>query len=755
MKVIEKVNPAVCKKLSTMAISDFIDLYEESPDQDTIMVKYNNIKKYCELQNSKGHSLEREYIYAKGKTNGRLFVDGPGIQRIWSKFRGVLCDGIYTDFDMVNAHPCILSYLCKKYKISCSTLDTYIINREEKLNALMNSNNIKRSDAKSLFLEVMNDNKMRTKIGNKIIKDEFFKAFDKEMKDIQKAIYNKFKTVYRVKNSDDNKEGKVLNHLLCDTENKILHKIINVVNDNKIGNIGALMFDGLMIEKVNDVANTIKIFNKTTKQYGILWSIKDHDTELLDTINEFKADNKISYIGQDIVDVTEHMLDTIFKDKMFRCNGSLFFQNGVWFDNQKEISYILTNIISDQDLYIEYNGKPMKISKIMHYIDDMIKLLYSKCPINNRFMDEMHDKSYNHIQYNNGYYDMGTNVFHKNKYTETTIKIDRNYDDSESNKAVRQEIYAKILNPIFGINSEKDTDQMQTRDYCLHIIARAIAGNVQDKNWFIFEGLRNSGKGVLTDLLIECFHDYIGITNSDNFIVKKKSSDAAKQLSWVVANRFARILLCQEISKGDTVMDGTMIKKIASGGDKIEARINNKDEIKFKIQGTLFMCCNDIPIAQPTDCMETCNVINMKSVFVANNYPDSKKLEGFNYYKADPTIKRLLLRRDDVIHEFTRIIYEAYHVPIEYPEFMRQQNDSLNDDDNDEIEKLINLFEMTRKSEDKIDNKTLKMIVNCNNIDMSLKKAKTILQGKGAKHYRDTSSRGLSGLKEINDDDDE
>ncbi len=39
-------------------------------------------------------------------------------------------------------------------------------------------------------------------------------------------------------------------------------------------------------------------------------------------------------------------------------------------------------------------------------------------------------------------------------------------------------------------------------------------------------------------------------------------------------------------------------------GDKIQTRINNKDEKDCKPQTTVFFCCNDIPKIDPNDVYE-------------------------------------------------------------------------------------------------------------------------------------------------------
>ena len=51
-------------------------------------------------------------------------------------------------------------------------------------------------------------------------------------------------------------------------------------------------------------------------------------------------------------------------------------------------------------------------------------------------------------------------------------------------------------------------------------------------------------------------------------------------------------------------MDGSLIKKICSGGDKIQLRTNYVNENNIRIQGTLILFDNDMPKVEPADCFQ-------------------------------------------------------------------------------------------------------------------------------------------------------
>ena len=135
----------------------------------------------------------------------------------------------------------------------------------------------------------------------------------------------------------------------------------------------------------------------------------------------------------------------------------------------------------------------------------------------------------------------------------------------------------RVINPIYPIESEKK--------YNAEIKARAIAGCVQDKMYYLQTGERNSGKGVETDLMKKAFDKYVKSFDTSSLIYNKFKVNDAKALSWLVDKRFARILIGNEIDTFDDddenkrkkepiLMNSKLIKQLVSGGDEIEARQN-------------------------------------------------------------------------------------------------------------------------------------------------------------------------------------
>ena len=148
---------------------------------------------------------------------GRLWPTTPSIQGLQRDARKALTCDTYTDIDMVNAHPCILSQLFKRHDINSPQLDEYINNREEHLQEVIQvvdlvvnslpddsgmnstikhehsrkSQSAKRDHAKSQFLRIMYGGKVdsmgfETSKGSKLHvpwdATQFLHKFDQEFK---------------------------------------------------------------------------------------------------------------------------------------------------------------------------------------------------------------------------------------------------------------------------------------------------------------------------------------------------------------------------------------------------------------------------------------------------------------------------------------------------------------------------------------------------------------------------------------------
>lgn len=780
MSFIEEVNPEICQKLAKMSFQQFREFYEtpeknnETGDIDDIVVQFKMLKFYCNQQISNNYSMEMNYKYANGKNEGRIFVDDKmGLQRIWKKFRGILCDGLNVDLDMINAHPTILLYLCKLNKIDCDNLENYVNSRKYCLDSLKESDNLTKEEAKILFICSMNSEEpiLCKYEGKKQIKykNEFYKKFDGEMKIIQskfiKIYENEFK--YIEKKNKDNLNGKLLNSILCKYENIILQKAMNRMGSFKIR---VPMLDGFMVD-IRDVNFPIEMIintlNKETEEYNIKWSNKNHDVEILDKLNNMKInDNLYDYIGETEEDVANYILSTLLKNKLFNCDGEKFlYLKPKWI--KKDVNKLLFQVLTPHHFYI---NKPVIgtiiINKDTSSLKSLIEMILNLCPNKDDFYKITHKDTKHRLFYNNGYYDFIEGKFIE--YNDDNIPFTTQFINREyiPNNKLEKEIYEKIFYPIFNIDFDENNepiknDKYQTMKYAIFQLSRKIAGHIEDKNWLFFLGGRNSGKGIIERLLSHCFEPYVKSFNSSNLISKKSMGEISKELAWMVDFEFSRLIFGSEIDqkldnkgRNEIKFNGRLIKSIMSGGDELECRTNNKDARKFQIQSTIVLCANDIPTCEPVDAMDFCLKFDMPCRFLTDDMYN-KLGEGvkktFIRKTADDSLKNWL-GNIDVIQSIEHIIFEAYKEKINIP-------DSLIDTvENEQIEtaedKLLSLFDFSEEySNNVILNNKLQSYLENHHISMSMIKCNKILKLNGAEQYRNSKQKGLKGLKYIDGDD--
>lgn len=741
VKCNEKVNEQIARKLATMSLGQYMECMKIVNKKNEIQkhqIEYEMITNYCKEQVKCGFEMIREYSPSEASPEGRKFVKGTGLQSISKVFRGPLSDEIYTDFDMINAHPNILKWYCIKNSIDCFCLQDYIRNREDKLKSLMKTDKKKREDAKTLFLVSLNENK---KI--KGIKNEFFNSFDQEMKKIQKIIRDSNKKLSQdVKNSrgNHNIEGRTVNRILCKYENEILMKARNKFGSN------CLCFDGFMLETDDeDAEDIIEQLNELTSDYGVKWDAKEHDTRLTETILSFKesesSKNVFSYSAEDIISLAEQIIRLPFSKNLFSCKGEYFFRSSRssrWLKDEKVIRNEIHRWIVKNDLYIEDKKVTSQVRWVKETVDEILNL----CNQDDKFMDKLWADSIYKICFSNGYYDFKKMEFIDNYDELKTLNFIDRRCLFVSNSELRKEIYEKILKPTFG----------ETLDHFLYRLSRVMAGHIEDKRWFLLTGFRDSGKGVICSLLNKTFGFYIGTTNSGNLIYKENDKgDEAKKNSWMMDYVFKRLAITNEISmdfKSKNSIDGNMIKKFCSGGDVLSGRKNFQDETEFKVQSSLMICCNDIPEFKPTDCLEKKDEYNLLTKFYQGEMREEDKIPGYNYIKADDKIKTDFIERPEVHNEFFLILLDAYKKgAVQYPEHLLKELKQEDSGEMDEAKLLKEGFKLD--AQNFISNKDIGSFLRTSSFSYSLVKAKKILK----KFYpncdwsaRNGTSRGVKGL---------
>lgn len=235
------------------------------------------LKKAIKENELYGYSKSK-YKFSKNLVNcGRVYVQGFGVQRLTKSLRGFLIKNKSIDLDIENCHPSVLYYIIKKYysnyESEFSLIKDYYLNRKKWLNDY-NCN-------KKQILTTMNTNQKIKSNNQRLIK------LDLEFKKIQKLIWDTFENKYdlpstilqKKNNIVKNKEGKYLNVILTFFENIFLQKVMRHEQLKSI--INTPMFDGMTLtQDVIPEKEILKICNDITNEYGLKWSIKEHDESI-------------------------------------------------------------------------------------------------------------------------------------------------------------------------------------------------------------------------------------------------------------------------------------------------------------------------------------------------------------------------------------------------------------------------------------------------------------------------------------------
>ena len=653
---VDRVNPEVIGKLKNLTYqkycqsfaSDYEDMFQSGDMKGTFKV----LQDFVKLAIKHDYIIPQQYKPSKESPNGRLFVAGPGIQKLPKKVRGILVDGIYTDYDMINAHPKILGYICNQKGLEHDKLSEYIHCRKKCLKDFMETDHISRDEAKTLFLKAVNKETRTTTIQKgkrKIkIKNQFFKEFDIELKQIQTQLMKSNPNIgreLRKQGQTINLQGKVVNRLMCQVENQILSDVAKEFNTE------VLMFDGFMSISQYPDDEAIRRLNSISEKYDVKWDTKTHDTSCREMTLALEDNGRMFKIADNTNEMAINLLEGDLKDKFILWEGEFYFKTEkCWVKTKDEVKRCLYQYACKHDLIV---GDDINISDKFALCNELRDILLN---LNTNTLDVnelVRNDTKSKICFKNGYYDFAKRTFRTDNDVDTFFRIDRDFNETRNEKVI-QAIYDKILNPTFTTSIDgRDT----LRDTWLHQVASRMAGT-GGKEWSVVMGSRDCGKGVLGDLLRSALGPYIGVSNIENFKVKQNVADVAKSFSWLCGKEFRKLIIfneTEENEKGSTI-SGNMIKKI-TGGDAIEVRSNFKDEKLIKLMGSIIVFCNDFPEIKPVDANESRINYNLISKFVDSG--STHEDDSICYFDRDNTIKHWVCR-PDVRDAFIHILIDVY-----------------------------------------------------------------------------------------------
>ena len=706
MELIEEHDLTKINYLNSLTFKEFKNYCSSGKNDEERKILFNTLKEFCKTNIKTRGQTKRIYSYSLQTpqgSGGRLYC-GNSIQGLKSVFRGFLMTHT-TDIDMKNAHPVILSYICSLHNIRCPQLNNYIENRDEILSEFSD-----KDKGKIAFLKAVNDDKHDTRISNKT-----FKAFDKEMKEIQSKIVN-LECYKEIKDSvPDHKKynwnGSAINRILCMYENKILQSAISAINQ-KGYKICALMFDGVMpygdfYGNEEFLAHITGHVNKEFEGLNMVWAYKPHDTTI-----KLPDDFEIPEEKQEIIGVKSDMEATEVVYKLYPhwvyCLGSLYVFNedsGMWVDDKtsyyniiKKYENELTLLTQTQDGWKRSSKSYGNTLSLMEKIPVLIKTLCG----NDNWLKQKQYSSLGKLLFNNGYFDLKEQQF----YSKTDRAFDPNIvffgkihhdfsifngDEVDYINDLEQRLFFNVLGTDVGI-------------YFAVMIAKGLAGDMM-KNIMFCLGDTDCGKSTLTTAITLSCGDYVGSFNAENLAYRNTSNDEAQIMRWAMLLRYKRLIFSNEM-KSTSELNGNMIKKISSGGDNLIGRNHGKAEEEFITHFLPICFANDLPRIKPYDTAvdNRTRVISYKKKFVDEPENEGELKKDYNLTEE---MKTLRFQRCFVGLLIRRYIWSVQQEYTEIPEAVKNGKKEWIETTCNYIEKFLENFEITNSEDDFVRSKDI------------------------------------------------
>lgn len=281
-------------------------------------------------------------------------------------------------------------------------------------------------------------------------------------------------------------------------------------------------------------------------------------------------------------------------------------------DNNNNTDNMEDGIVNEQML--ETNVRNQQIDNIISKLENvnfkeniMNQLTVLFKTHDNDFYKNLNNNPYL-VGFTNGVYDFKNCIF-RNGLIDDYITYSTEYDYINYNPENEhiKEIY-EFLSKI--ITNDK------VREYLLKVLGKSLLG-IPDEKFYFFTGLSGAnGKSTLINFLELALGDYM--VSVDTSLLTNKRPNGSNASPDIIRLKGRRIIAFQEPEHTDKLRTG--ILKQYSGNDSIIARELYKSPISFKIQGTMIMCCNDLPSVTSSDggTWRRIRVIDFNSRFCEN-----------------------------------------------------------------------------------------------------------------------------------------
>jgi len=800
----------------------YLHLYEIPNIEAIEKLIYSDLINYTDKEDLKKYLLKMkdnkyEAIYINKKKYGRITPIGKCAISFKRIIRHTIFNDIMTDIDIVNAGFTMLHQICKKNNIDCKYLSIYIDRREEILKEICEAYrysdrdiDISRDDAKELIIMLAGGGKIDSwketySISMRRKKDPLFVSkFEKEITLIADYIVennkNLIKEIKKDKTEKDkdlsNIKGSTISQFLQTCELRVLEIVYNYcINNGYIkNNICSLCHDGIMIETVNFKDELLSELNKEVKKktgFNLKFIVKEMDSNCWYQIKDIEIPlNKKVENEADGAEIIYSMIKDNFKCCYICKTHMLFYKyDNIWTNNENFIKIKLANLIREFGLYImkevkkgkdDYDFEPEAFGRNQREIQNIISILFNiaKDNIDNAFYDKLHTSNKGKLCFRDGVLDIEQNKFYlwddeeliKNPvYSVVCINRDFNmiYNNKTDDNINQYKLEVKnIIESIMGDQTDK----------CLQYLSRAVFGYINDKDFAVFMGNRDCGKGVLTEIIKNSLtSDYMGTIDGNFFLCQRDSKkDDGRALMSIIDFQFKRLMITHEIqfdsNNKDIKLNGVLLKSLFSGGDTMKSRENYGNFMEFNIQSKLLLNCNDLPKSSNKDIYEKLIEFNTTSQFktadeiqlekdkIESEINDIKNKneeleidddeEHFEFLRskinkfklADEKIKDKIKMNENWKNAFILLMVEYWK-----DEKLKRDN-KFNDEEEESLTDVIYRYCLFKKNKDyQITNNELKNISDISGC--SMKKLKVELCSMGGIDFRTSNERGIKYFK--------
>lgn len=554
------------------------------------------------LKNSINSSCDIEYKQVGGE--GRYFaIGGLSLQSFAREIRHSISSD-YIDIDMVNAHPTILSFLCKTMDIETPNLDKYIKNRDKIINEILDKN--EKSDVKKMILSILNGG--NNDYHNIAFKSKWLVDYKKEIEKAHDLICNikkdEFKEYKKNASKKFNVKSSFINKMLCVFENDILKHIIDFF-DIKQNSVCVLCFDGLMLPKKEYDLSGCEKYIKNKMNIKIKLKVKPMNDgfDIPENIEKYNKDNFKWSKG------ANNVFDIFIKDTFNETFSDTTIANA-YTELMKNDVIVINN---DGDGYMWNNNTKLwefKTAKsIMRTITDLEEYFFTLVAYIKHQIEDTDDENLQKYYYKmlmetqarhrrlksskgmkDAYYIASTDLF--NDKFEQTLNMNHHLLPIEDNKVIdmstgicrnrdRDDLFSFecpvkfIDNPDFSnVNKYMKTtfcENDELIDYMQERMGVFLTGETL-REIEIWYGCGKNGKTTTSEILRKIMGGFYCTINKAVFIEDPKSHQAkgAAHTSHLIPMIGKRLGMSSEVKEGDE-FNTTMLKGL-SGGDPITYR---------------------------------------------------------------------------------------------------------------------------------------------------------------------------------------